>query len=425
MRKAIALIDANNFYATCEQSLDPSLMGRAVVVLSNNDGCIVARSAQARALGIAMGTPYFKVKAQLEQCGVIVRSSNYALYGDMSQRLMSLIKAEVEELEIYSIDEAFASLSRPTNGTLKEWAQQLRMRIRRNLGLTVAIGLGNSKGQAKLANQLAKTLPSQACIFDLGLSTEADQWLESIAIEKVWGIGRKLAIWCRQRGVTNALLLRDMPSKELQAKCGVVGLRLQRELHGETCLDLEKDQRPKQETCVSRSFSRGITTREELEQAVATFVVRAAEKLRSQEQRAGAITVFTRTNPFMSSFYSRAESTKLNMPSNDTADLLAAAGPLVKTIYRQHKVLTKAGVIMQDLQGTSHLQHHLLSDYDIADLQRRERLMQTVDQLNQHYGHNTVRWAKCGLEQRWLMRRQQLSHASTTRLNDIPIAKAQ
>lgn len=425
MSKAIALIDGNNFYASCEQSLDPSLTGRAVVVLSNNDGCIVARSAQARALGITMGTPYFKARSELERLNVIVRSSNYALYADMSQRLMSLIEAHVEELEIYSIDEAFARLSRPADGDLKDWSQQLRMLVRRNLGLTIAIGIGASKAQAKLANRLAKTLPEKAGIFDLGLSGQPDPWLEAIAIEEVWGIGRKLSSWCRQRGISNARKLRDMPSGELRARCGIVGLRLQRELQGHSCLPLAQSDAPKQETCVSRSFSRPITTLDELQQAVARYVTRAAEKLRKQRQLAGAMTVFTRTSPFISTFYSQTASTKLILPSNDTAVLLSAALPLVKKIFRPHRSLAKAGVLMQELQDTGHLQNHLLAPCNIHEQERSERLMATIDRLNQRYGKGTVDWAICGFKPSWMMRRQRLSRAATTRLLDIPIVKAE
>ena len=327
MPQATALIDGNNFYASCEQSLDPALIGQPVVVLSNNDGCIVARSAEARALGIRMGTPYFKARRELERHNVVVRSSNYALYADMSQRMMSLLEAHCEELEVYSIDEAFGRIRRPRDGDLQGWARQLRARARQNLGLPIAIGLGASKAQAKLANRLAKQTPDHAGMFDLGQCDNPDRWLETIAIEDVWGIGRQLAHWCRLRGVSNARHLRDMPSGELRAKCGVVGLRLQRELRGHACLPLELAPAPKQETCVSRSFSRPITSQEELHQAIATYVVRAAEKLRKQRQRAAALTIYTRTSPFAPGFYSQAASTQLDLPSNDTAVLLQAARP--------------------------------------------------------------------------------------------------
>ncbi|MEB3253164.1 MAG: Y-family DNA polymerase [Synechococcus sp.] len=424
MAQATALIDGNNFYASCEQSLDPSLIGKPVVVLSNNDGCIVARSAEARALGIAMGTPYFKARQELERQNVVVRSSNYALYADMSQRMMSLLEAHCEELEIYSIDEAFGRISRPADGDLQHWARSLRARARRDLGLPIAIGLGASKGQAKLANRLAKQVPGHAGVFDLGRCNDPDGWLETIAIEDVWGIGRKLALWCRVRGVSNARLLRDMPSGELRAKCGVVGLRLQRELRGHACLSLDLAPAPKQETCVSRSFSRPITSLEELRQAVATYVIRAAEKLRKQRQRTAALTVYARTSPFAPGFYSQAASCRLDLPSNDTAVLLAAALPLVSRIFRPHRPLAKAGVLMQHLQGTETLQTHLMVPLSEEEQKRRDTLMHTIDQLNRRYGRGTVQWAACGLHPSWMMRRERLGRIATTRLSDIPLVRA-
>ena len=424
MPAVTALIEANNFYASCEQSLDPALIGRPVVVLSNNDGCIVARSAEARALGIAMGTPYFQAKRDLERHDVVVRSSNYALYADMSQRLMSLLEGEVEELEIYSIDEAFARLSRPADGDLLPWGRRLRALARRNLGLPIAIGLGASKGQAKLANRLAKVEPAHAGLFDLVRCCDVDRWLETIAIEDVWGIGRKLAHWCRLRGVSNARQLRDMPSGELRAKAGVVGVRLQRELQGYSCLPLDLAPSAKQETCVSRSFSRPITSLEELCEAVATYVVRAAEKLRKQQQRAAALTVFTRTSPFVPGFYSQAASTRLDLPSHDTQTLLNAALPLVERIFQPHHQLAKAGVLMQHLQSSDQLQHHLLVPCSEAEQQRRDNLMNTIDRLNQRYGRGTVQWAACGLDPSWAMRRERLGRAATTRLSDVPVVRA-
>ena len=424
MPQAIALIDANNFYASCEQSLDPALQGKPVVVLSNNDGCIVARSAEARALGIAMGTPFFQAQRELQRLNVVVRSSNYALYADMSQRLMSLLEVQVEELEIYSIDEAFAHLTRPANGDLNAWARLLRAQIKRNLGLPIAIGLGSSKGQAKLANHLAKGMSSHAGVFDLGHCADPDPWMEEIPIEDVWGIGRKLAHWCRSRGITNARELRDMPTGVLRSKAGVVGCRLQRELQGQACLPLALAPAPKQETCVSRSFSRPITNIEELREAIASYVVRAAEKLRQQRQHTAALTIYTRTSAFSPGFYSKAASTRLDLPSNDTTVLLKAALPLVTRIFQPHRPLAKAGVLMQHLQAANQLQHHLLVPCSPKEQQRREALMHTIDRLNQRYGNGTVGWAACGMAPSWMMRRQRLGRAATTRLSDVPVVRA-
>ncbi|MCT0249098.1 Y-family DNA polymerase [Synechococcus sp. CS-205] len=419
---ATVLIDGNNFYASCEAALDPSLIGRPLVVLSNNDGCIVARSAEARALGIPMGKPYFQVRRELECLGVVVRSSNYALYADMSQRLMLTLEPWVEELEVYSIDEAFGRLHRPAAGDLSAWGRALRQQVRRHLGLPVAVGIAPSKVLAKLANKLAKGDPAHGGVFDLGALADPDPWLEAVAIEDVWGIGRKLSRWCRLRGVANALQLRELASGELRARAGVVGLRLQQELRGHSCLPLVAAPPAKQETCVSRSFSEPIRELGQLREAIATYISRAAEKLRRQRQRAGTITVFVRSSPFNGTrFYANAATATLPLASNDTAVLLAAALPLAERLLRPHKPLQKAGVLLQNLQPLEQLQHHLLAPLPPEQQRRREVLMATIDGLNRRFGRGTVQWAACGLKPAWAMKRQRLSRAATTRLSDIPV----
>ncbi len=420
MADALALIDANNFYASCEQALEPALLGRPVVVLSNNDGCIVSRSSEARQLGIGMGKPYFQIAEQLRRHDVVVRSSNYALYGDMSQRLMGSLETSVAELEVYSIDEAFARLPRPREGNLQPWATELRSRIRRDLGLPIAIGIAPSKVLAKVANRIAKGDRRHAGVFDLSDALCLDPWLESTPVEEIWGVGRRLSRWCRLRGIANARQLRDMASGELRSKAGVVGVRLQLELQGVSCLPLQTVPNAKRETCVSRSFSRAITTEQELRQAVASYVVRAAEKLRQQQQVSGSLTVFARTSPFGAGFYSRSAMAALPVASHDTAVLLQAALNLVPLIYRPHKRFAKAGVLLHELQPQTQLQQHLLAPLTAAQQQKRDALMQHIDQLNQRYGRGTVQWAACGLQPSWTMRRAQLSRSATTRLNDLP-----
>ena len=425
-RQAIVLIDGNNFYASCEAVLDPAVLGKPLVVLSNNDGCIVSRSAEARALGIRMGQPYFQVRRELERQGVVVRSSNYALYADMSQRLMATLEPWVEALEIYSIDEAFGQLSRPADQrSLHDWGRQLRHHVLCQLGLPVAVGIGPSKVLAKLANRLAKTTASATGVFDLGSMDDPDPHLAAVAIEDVWGMGRQLSRWCRLRGIADAKALRDMPSGELRRRCGVVGLRLQQELRGMACLPLESLPAAKRETCVSRSFSQPITSQSELREAVATYLSRAAEKLRRQQQRAGAITVFVRSNPFNgTSFYSNSATVSLPLASNDTAVLLQVALPLVAVLFSPHKPLHKAGVLLQQLQGEETLQHNLLLPLPLEQQHRRTALMATIDQLNRHYGSGTVQWAAAGLQTPWRMRRSRLSGAATTRLDAIPVVRA-
>lgn len=425
MAQATVLIDGNNFYASCEAVVDPTVVARPLVVLSNNDGCIVSRSAEARALGIAMGVPYFKVRQQLERHGVVVRSSNYALYADMSQRLMTTLERWVEELEIYSIDEAFGLLHRPAGSDLMAWGRALRREVLCHLGLPVAVGIASSKVLAKIANRAAKAEPARGGVLDLAAEVDPDALLARIAIEDVWGIGRRLARWCRLRGVADARALRDMPTAELRRKCGVIGLRLQQELRGVPCMPLVSLAPAKQETCVSRSFSQPVRELAALRQAIATYLVRAAEKLRQQRQLAGAITVFVRSSPFDgTSLYSRAATATLPLASNDTAVLLAAALPLVEGLFRPHKPLVKAGVLLQQLQPEALLQHHLLLPLTPEQQRRRERLMAVIDGLNRRYGRGAVQWAACGLQPPWTMRRSRLSRAATTCLAQIPVVQA-
>jgi DNA polymerase V len=287
------------------------------------------------------------------------------------------------------------------------------------------VGIAPTKVLAKLANKWAKT--SQGAVFDLGSCPveQVETVLEATAIEDVWGIGKQLSRWCRLRGVANARALRDLPTGELRHRCGVVGVRLQQELRGHACLPLELVAPAKRETCVSRSFSTPINSLAQLREAVATYTSRAAEKLRRQQQRAAAITVFVRSSPFNgTSFYANAATVHLAVASNDTAVLLAAALPLAVALFKPHKPLQKAGVVLQELSAEDLLQHHLLAPLPPEQQQRRTSLMATIDGLNRRYGSGTVQWAACGLQSPWRMRRSRLSRAATTRLADLPTVLA-
>ena len=424
MVSALALIDCNNFYASCEQAFDPLLQGRPVVVLSNNDGCIVARSREARQLGIAMGTPYFKVANQLQSLGVAVRSSNYALYGDMSSRVMACIEARVPELEVYSVDEAFARTPALEPGALLAWGAELRVVVRQQLGLSIAVGMASSKVLAKLANRLAKVDPARAGVFRFPAAAALQPWLEVVPVEDIWGVGQRLARWCRLRGLSTAWALSQADPALVRRQWGVVGLRLQQELRGVSCLPLVQGPSPKRETCVSRSFSQPIQDLQLLRQAVASYVVRAAEKLRQQQQRTACLTVFIRTSPFQSGFYSNSATIKLALASNDTAVLLQAALPLVAQLFRSGYRFHKAGVLLQELQPLEQLQQHLFVSLSPQQQQRRECLMQLVDQLNARFGAGTLQWAATGLQPPWLMRRGHLSPGYTTRFKELPLVKA-
>lgn len=424
MVSALALIDCNNFYASCEQAFDPLLQGRPVVVLSNNDGCIVARSREARQLGIAMGTPYFKVANQLQSLGVAVRSSNYALYGDMSSRVMACIEARVPELEVYSVDEAFARTPALEPGALLAWGAELRVVVRQQLGLSIAVGMASSKVLAKLANRLAKVDPARAGVFRFPAAAALQPWLELVPVEDIWGVGQRLARWCRLRGLSTAWALSQADPALVRRQWGVVGLRLQQELRGVSCLPLVQGPSPKRETCVSRSFSQPIQDLQLLRQAVASYVVRAAEKLRQQQQRTACLTVFIRTSPFQSGFYSNSATIKLALASNDTAVLLQAALPLVAQLFRSGYRFHKAGVLLQELQPLEQLQQHLFVSLSPQQQQRRECLMQLVDQLNARFGAGTLQWAATGLQPPWLMRRGHLSPGYTTRIKELPLVQA-
>jgi len=284
-----------------------------------------------------------------------------------------------------------------------------------------------TKVLAKVANRIAKRDPRwrERGVFDFAAMADPDPWLAATAIEDVWGIGRQLSRWCRLRGIADARALRDMPPGELRRRAGVVGLRLQQELQGRRCLPLACVAPAKRETCVSRSFSTPINTAAALKEAVATYLCRAAEKLRRQGQRAGTLTVFVRSSPFDgTAFYANAATTTLPLASNDTAVLLAAALPLAERLFRPHKPLRKAGVILQDLQPVGLLQHHLLVPQTPEQQRRRDTLMAAVDGINRRYGSGTVQWAACGLAPAWRMRRGHLSRAATTRLSDVPVARA-
>ena len=424
MASTLALIDCNNFYAACEQAFDPLLQGRPVVVLSNNDGCIVARSREARQLGIGMGTPYFKVAQQLQGLGVVVRSSNYALYGDMSARVMACLGARVPELEVYSVDEAFARTPALEAGALLAWGAELRVLVKQQLGLSIAVGMAPSKVLAKLANRLAKVDPARAGVFRFPTAAALEPWLEAVPVEEIWGVGQRLARWCRLRGLTTAWALSQANPALVKRQWGVVGLRLQQELRGISCLPLVQGPTPKRETCVSRSFSQPIEDLRQLREAVATYVVRAAEKLRRQRQLTACLTVFIRTSPFQAGFYANSATVKLPLATNDTTVLLQAALPLVAQLFRRGYRFHKAGVLLQELQPLGQLQQHLFVSLSPQQQQRREALMQLVDQLNGRFGAGTLQWAVTGLQPPWFMRRGHLSPSYTTRLKELPLVQA-
>tara|TARA_B100000900_G_scaffold410629_1_gene428778 strand:- start:597 stop:1868 length:1272 start_codon:yes stop_codon:yes gene_type:complete len=417
---AIALIDGNNFYASCEQSINPFLRNKPLVILSNNDGCIIARSAEARTLRIKMGEPYFKTKERLEELGVIVLSSNYSLYGEMSKRLMNLLKSHCEKMEIYSIDEAFISINRPRSKDLYFWARRLRALIYQNLGLTITIGIGENKLRAKLANKLAKRISSSAGIFDLGNSNNKNSYLEKINVDNIWGIGTQASKWLRSKGIKNAKELKDMNQYELKKKLGVVGQRIQLELQGYQCLPIEEKKKPKREIRVSRSFSQPITKLEDLRHALAIYAIRASEKMRNQNLQTSAITIFTRTSHYSTYNYQKSAYKKLIEATNNTSIILKIVIELSNQIYNPEYKLTKAGVLMQDLSNFTYFQKSIIN-YSYKDKSKNERqLIKTIDSLNNKFRNEVITWGIAKKKQSWAMNRKLLSGTSITNIEKIP-----
>ena len=417
---ATALIDANNFYASCEQTINPHLRNKPVVILSNNDGCIIARSPEARALKIKMGTPYFKVKEKLNRLDVAVLSSNYSLYGDMSRRLMNLLKNLCEDIEIYSIDEAFISISRPNNKNLYPWARRIRSLIYQNLGITITVGIGENKVRAKIANKLAKEIDHSAGIFDLARTRNENDYLKIITVDKIWGIGKQTSNWLQSKGIKNARELKDMEENEIIKKLGIVGKRLQLELKGYKCLPIEKNKKSKKVIQVSRSFGTPVTKLEDLTQALATYAIKACEKMRSQNLQSSTIGVFAKTSKYSSRNYQRSTHRKLTNATDDTNSILKIVVKLSKEIYNPEYKFSKAGVLMQDLTNNEYLQQSVINYKSQKDLKKTTTLMRTIDSLNKKFNNNAITWAITKKRQSWSMNKNFLSRSSTTDIRRIP-----
>ena len=421
--KQIALIDCNNFYVSCERVFNPALLGKPVIVLSNNDGCVVARSQEAKDLGIAMGVPVFKIKKLIAQHQIEVYSSNYVLYGDMSARVMAILSHFSPDVEIYSIDEAFVDLSWLSGDELEQYARKIRNTVMMWTGIPISIGIATTKTLAKICNRVAKKNAQYQGVFLW--PTEADRQeaiLGAIAVEDIWGIGRKYSQWLHSLAITEALSLRELPEWKIQKKMGIVGIRLLQELKGISCLPLELAPNPKQATCVSRSFRDPVKSLEQMKEAVATHATSAAAKLRKQQQNTTAITIFILTSRFKDNYYSNSITLPLPVATNRTPELINAALRGLELIYRDGYEYKKAGVIMQGLQPENLMQGNVfLQEYQP---EKQQKLMETIDRLNQTMGKNTVFWAASGVNKSWATKRDRVSPRYTTSWSELPVVKA-
>ena len=421
MSKVILQIDGNNFYASCEQMIDPSLKGKGLVVLSNNDGCVIARSSEARKMGIPMGQPYFKIKNKLTQLNINVRSSNYELYGDISNRLMQLLRKNCEELEIYSIDEAFGTIKRPKEKCLYQWGKDLRALIYQNIGIPISIGIGETKVLSKISNHLAKKNKTNSGIFDISIIENKDPYLNQIKVDNVWGIGKKMSIWLKSKGITNAKELRDMSSNQIKGKYGVVGLRIQNELKGNICIPIKESSSDRKEICVSRSFSYPIDSLEDLSQAIIKYVLIASCKLRKYNQLTSAITVFTNTNTHSKDFFRSEATEKISIPTSNSIIMIKKGLSLTKKIYKPYKRFIKAGVILHNLQSNQYKQNLIFYAQNIQEEELHlQRLDNIIDNINSKNGIDTINWGTSLMGQEWRPRGKKLSSIKTTNIKNIP-----
>lgn len=431
-----ALVDGNNFYVSCERVFRPSLNGRPVIVLSNNDGCAIARSNEAKALGVKMGQPWFQIKHLEDGAGLVALSANFPLYGDMSDRMMSLAAGLGPTQEVYSIDESFIGLD-GVRGDLTARAGIIRARILQWVGIPCGIGIAPTKTLAKLANHVAKTAErkpgsypddlAQVCNLAALAPSDLDAILAATEVGDLWGVGRRIGAQLQASGLSSALDLARMPATVARARWGVVMERTVRELQGESCIALEDAPSPKREIACTRSFGRSVTDLPPLEEAVSEFATRAAEKLRKQDGLAGAVQVFAHTSPHRPGpRFSRSIVVPLRRPSADTTHLVGAAVTGIRAIFRPGFELRKAGVILLDLVQASQAGQGEL-DLEGDDEKDRSRLMRAMDAINNRYGKGTVHVASSGLGdtgQTWGMRQERRTPQYTTRVSDIPTARA-
>ncbi len=410
------LVDCNNFYVSCERLFDPKLQNRPVVVLSNNDGCIIARSNEAKALGIAMGTPFFKAAPFLRRHLVEVFSSNYPLYGDMSWRVMATLKKLEPDMEIYSIDEAFIRLPREAISDLAEHGRRIRATIRRHTGIPVSIGFGPTKTLAKVANRFAKKEREYKGVCDLS-ATCPDPFLARCPVGDVWGIGRRGEEKLRRQGIISALDLTGHNDDWIRRRLHLNGLRTVMELRGIPCLTLEKEGKAKS-IASSKSFGRQVGSLAELREATATYVTQAAVKLRLQQSRASILQVYLTTNRFSRTqpCYSAREIITLPQATADTAILIKAALQGLEKIYRPGLRYQKTGVVLSGLVAAEHRQLSLFAGPE----KNRNKLMAALDRINGRWGRFTIQHGVAGLAKPWQHRQEMKSPAYTTRWTDLP-----
>jgi len=422
MRPIFALVDCNSFYASCEQVFDPRMRDRPVIVLSNNDGCVIARTAEAKAVGIKMAEPFFEQEELILKHDVQVFSANFTLYGDMSNRVMETLRQFAPRMEVYSIDEAFLDLA-GFRGDLAEYGRKIRSTVRRWTGIPVSIGIGPSKTLAKVANRIAKRDAEQRGVFDITDRPDAGELLDRIEVGDIWGIGRRYAKLLNRHGIYNARQLRDAPDKFVRQHMTVMGLRTVTELRGEPCIRLDDVTHDKKNLMSSRSFGRPVRERADLEQAVAEYASLASEKLRRQQSLASLVHVFVETDSFRDGpQYRNFATVGMAMPSSYTPDLIRAAHQGLDRIFRPGFDYKKAGVMVSEVVPAATVQLDAFGRDGGVTVKRS--VMRAMDAVNARMGRNKVFYAAQGTDKTWGMRQKRLSKRFTTDWDQIPTVKA-
>ena len=424
MQRAIALVDCNNFYVSCERLFQPRLEGRPVVVLSNNDGCVVSRSQEVKDLGLKMAVPWFQMKDLARRHNIIALSSNYSLYADISNRVMTLLSRFSPSQEVYSIDESFLELT-GIAADHAEHARQIRSSVMRDVGIPVCVGIASSKTLAKLANHVAKKNPRYAGVCDFNRMTDAelDSLLACIDVGATWGVGGRSADRLRDRGIHSALDLKRAAAKQLRSELSVVVERIVAELNGVACLELDQVASAKQQITCSRSFGTLTSRLADLEQAVVAYTTRAAEKLRQQRSLAGGIQVYIRTNPHRQQDPQHQPSmlVPLPEPSDDTRSFCRAALHGLRRIYRTGHAYQKAGVTLTGIIPAAARPHTLFDD--LPGRKKSQALMTTLDRINRSMGSGTIRLLGEGTGRPWAMRRQDVSKRYTTEWDELAVCQ--
>lgn len=416
-----ALIDCNNFYASCERVFDPSLLNRPVAILSNNDGCIIARSEEAKRLDIPMGSPEFKIRSLIKKHNVAIRSSNYALYGDMSKRVMETLQSCTPNLEVYSIDEAFAELSPQFMESLESYGQFIRKRVLKWTGIPVSVGIAPTKTLAKMANETAKKYTSLNGVLVLDQKNKTEKVLNRVPVGNIWGVGRNYTKTLQKYGIQTALDLSRQPDSWVKKTMKVTGLRTVWELRGKPCLTVEQTIEPRKGILSSRSFGEPVRNAEDLKEAVTLFASRAAEKLRAQGSVANTITVKLVADKYADHNGQYKFGLSINLPNAtaDTTTFSSVSRMIVDRLFDQSKTYKKAWVMLTGIVPESEVQANLFNPSGYSS--RQHKLMKSLDAVNARFGKQTMTLAGAGVgsNQSWRMKQEYLSPRYTTRWDEL------